>query len=87
MYVRTLLLAGGLLLAGLGASHAAEFVTAKVQSWDPASRTITLEDATTFQSVPAAITLPDTLAGQMVTINFRATEDGVQEIFSVEIQP
>ncbi|WP_417671978.1 hypothetical protein [Roseibium sp.] len=87
MYARTLLLAGSLLLAGLGATHAADFVTAKVQSWDPASRTLILDDETQFQAVPDSIVLPETLAGQMVTINYNASEDGVQEILSIEIQP
>ena len=87
MYARTVLFAGGLLLAGFTATHAAEFVTAKVSSWNPASRTLVLGDATQFHSVPDTITLPDQLAGQTVTVNFVATEDGIQKIVSINVQP
>ncbi|WP_289034443.1 hypothetical protein [uncultured Roseibium sp.] len=88
MYARTLLFAGCLLLTGIGAIHAADFVTAKIASWNPASRTLVLDDRTEFHDIPAEIALPDNLSiGQTVTINYIGSEDGIQEILSVEVQP
>lgn len=87
------LLAGGLALAGLlvggtGPSQAADHVTSTVHTWDPAARTLVLGDRTQFQSIPADIALPRNIpAGQVVTITYLGSEDGVSKILSVRLQP
>ena len=86
MYARTLLLAGSLLLAGFGACQAADFVTAKITSWDPVSRTLVLADKTRVESIPADVAVPEMIAaGQSVTVSYIGSEDGIQQVLSVEI--
>ncbi|WP_417690917.1 hypothetical protein [Roseibium sp.] len=80
------LVAAALLVSGL--AQAADFVTSRVKSWDPVSRTLVLTDKTQFQSIPSDIILPDAIqAGQTVTVSYIGSEDGVSKLLSIRIQP
>ncbi len=74
----------GLLAASI-APALADSVTAKAISWDPAQRTITLEDLSQFASIPAEVAVPDIKAGDVVTVDFEQLDNGYDTINSVTI--
>ena len=84
MSARALLLAAGFVAASLTPALC-ESVTATVTGWDAASRTITLEDNSQFASIPGTVTVPNLKQGDEVTVNFEASESGVEAINSVTI--
>jgi hypothetical protein len=85
MKTRALLLGCGLLAASFGPAFA-DNLTATVTNWDTVSRTMTLEDMSQFAEIPKEVAVPgDLKAGDRVTIDFEATEDGVQAINSITI--
>jgi hypothetical protein len=85
MFARALLVGGGLLMASLSPAFAAS-VTATVQGWDPASRTLTLEDMSQFTGIPAAVAVPSDLSvGDTVTIDFEGSDTGGAGVNSIVI--
>ena len=84
MMTRALLIAGSLLVASFCPALADE-VTAKVTDWNPATRTITLEDQSQFANIAKDVAVPDLQAGDEVTIKYQADEDGIQAINSVTV--
>lgn len=89
MNTRTLLVAAGLLAASV-APVLAGSVTAKVQSWDPAARTITLQDHSQFMDIAPSVAVPVGLtAGDSVTVKYGEIpeSDGLQAVTSVTRLP
>lgn len=85
MPLRSAFLAAGLLAASLTPAFA-DSVTAKVNSWDAASRTITLEDKSQFVGIPGTAGFPqDITPGSTVTIQYQGSESGVDAIDSVKV--
>jgi hypothetical protein len=85
MTTRAYLMAAALLTASFSPALA-DSVTANVQAWDSASRTITLEDNSMFMDIPAKISVPTELkAGDNVTVDFEASESGIEAYNSVTI--
>jgi hypothetical protein len=85
MITRAVLLAGGLLAASF-APALCDSVTATAVAWDPTSRTITLDDKSQFSAIPKTITVPDDLsAGDQVTIDYEALDNGVDSYNSVTV--
>ena len=85
MTTRVFLVAAGLLAASYGAATA-DSVIANVKAWDPASRTITLEDNSMFMSIPTSVSVPaDLKEGDNVTVDYDAAEDGVEAYNAVTI--
>jgi hypothetical protein len=85
MLARALFLGAGLLAASLGPARS-DSVTALVAAWDPVSRTITLEDKSQFADIPADVAVPPTLrAGDEVTVEYEATENGIEAINRIEV--
>lgn len=82
MKTRALLVGAGLLAASLGPALA-DNVTSDVDNWDSASRTLTLKDKSQFVGIAKAVAVPDLRAGDQVTVDYDATEDGVQAINSI----
>ena len=82
MSTRALIIAAGLLAASFTPALA-ESITANVANWDAANRTIVFEDQSML-TIPATTAVPtDLAAGDQVTIDFEATEDGAQAVNSV----
>jgi hypothetical protein len=73
-----------LLLASLGPALA-DSVTATITAWDATGRTITLEDQSQFAAIPKEVAVPDLKAGDQVTVDYYADEDGVQAINSITL--
>ena len=84
MTTRALLIAGGLLVASFSPTLADQ-VTARVTDWNPATRTITLDDQSQFANIAKDVAVPDLKAGDDVTIKYQADEDGIQAIDSITI--
>jgi hypothetical protein len=84
MNMRVLLIGSGLLLASLGPALA-DSVTASVISWDPAQRTITLEDFSQFAGIPATVKVPDINPGDVVTVDYEAYDNGYDSINSITV--
>jgi hypothetical protein len=84
MMTRAFLVAGGLLVASIGPAFC-ESITATVTGWDSVTRTITLEDMSKFSDIPATVTVPSLKAGDQVTIDYRASESGVDDIDAITI--
>lgn len=82
MKTHALLLGLGLLAASV-APALADSVTAAVNTWDAANRTLTLADKSQFMNIASEVAVPDLRAGDQVTIDYNATEDGVQAINSI----
>ncbi len=82
MKTRALLVSVGLLAASFGPAFA-DNVTATVDGWDVASRTLTLEDKSQFMSIPQEVAVPDLRAGDQVTVDYYGDEDGYQAIYSI----
>ena len=74
------------LLAASMAPALADSMTAKVISWDPAERTITFEDFSQFASIPKEVAVPDIKAGDVVTVDYEALDNGYDTINSVTIK-
>jgi hypothetical protein len=86
MSPHAMLMAAGLIAASLSPALA-DSVTAKVRSWDPITRTLTLEDQSQFVDVPSAIVMPQTVQpGTTATIIYEGSESGVDAINSVTIK-
>jgi len=84
MSVRATLAATGLLVASLAPAYA-ENVTATVSGWDPTGRTITLQDQSQFMSIPGKVVIPQGLkVGERISVEYEASENGVDEIVSIE---
>ena len=84
MLTRALLVAGGLLAASIGPALS-DSVTASAISWNAAQRTITLEDFSQFAGIPDTVKVPDIKAGDVVTIDYEALDNGYDSINSVTI--
>ncbi len=82
MLTRALFLAAGLLAAG---PAFADSVTAAVTEWNAATRTITLEDRSQFAAIPATVAVPALKAGDEITVDYYADEDGVQAINAITV--
>nr|MEC9418478.1 hypothetical protein [Pseudomonadota bacterium] len=87
MAIRGFVLGAAFLAAGL-APATADSVTTSVETWNPATRTLVLSDKTQFQTISSSVAVPDTLAaGKTVTIHYNGSENGVDSILSIEVQP
>ena len=85
MNARALLLSTGLIMGSFGSAYA-DNVTATVHTWDPASRTLTLEDQTQFVHIPSKVVIPPGLkANDRVTIEFEGSENGVDDIEHIKL--
>ena len=84
MKTRALLVGVGLLAASFGPALA-DNVTAAVDNWNAASRTLTLEDKSQFSNIAKEVAVPEVRAGDQVTVNYYGDEDGVQEIYSITV--
>jgi hypothetical protein len=85
MMTRAFLVAAGLLAASVGPALC-ESLTATVIDWDVANRTITIEDFSKFSNIAASVAVPPSLkAGDMVTIEYRASESGVDGVDSITL--
>jgi len=84
MKTRALLVSVGLLAASFGPAIA-DNVTAAVDNWDAASRTLTLEDKSQFSNIAKEVAVPDLKAGDQVTVDYYADEDGIQAINSITV--
>jgi hypothetical protein len=84
MSARALLVAAGLLAASIGPALS-DSVTATVTAWDAASRTITLEDQSQFASIPTTVQVPDLNAGDQVTVDYIAYDNGVDTYNSITV--
>jgi len=84
MTARALLVAGGLLIASFSPALA-DSVTANVAEWNATTRTITLEDRSQFADIPAEVTVPPLQAGDEVTVDYYADEDGIQAINAITV--
>lgn len=82
MKTRALLVSVGLLAVSFGPA-VADNVTAAVDSWDPASRTLTLEDKSQFMNIAKEVAVPELKTGDVVTIDYYADEDGIQAINAI----
>lgn len=84
MITRSLLLAGGLLAASIGPAFC-DSVTATVSAWDASTRTITLEDYSQFSGIPTTVKVPDIKAGDQVTVDYEASDNGVDSYNSITV--
>jgi len=85
MTARALFVAAGLLAASLTPALA-DSVTAIVTDWNQVTRTITLEDRSQFADIPKEVAVPQDLkAGDEVTVDYLAAEDGVEGYNSITI--
>jgi archaellum component FlaG (FlaF/FlaG flagellin family) len=85
MMTRAYFVAAGLLAASFTPAFA-DSVTAVVADWNQASRTITLEDKSQFADIPKEVAVPhDLKAGDEVTVDYLAAEDGVEGYTAITI--
>jgi hypothetical protein len=84
MIMRALLVTGGLLAASIGPALS-DSITAAVVDWDAADRTITLEDYSQFASIPGTVTVPELKAGDVITVDYSALDNGYDTINSVTV--
>lgn len=84
MTTRALLIGAGLLAASFGPALA-DNVTGTVNGWDAASRTLTLNDMSQFMNIAKEVAVPDVRAGDLVTVDFYADEDGIQAINAITV--
>ncbi|MGH6727725.1 MAG: hypothetical protein ACREB8_14460 [Pseudolabrys sp.] len=85
MITRAFLVAGGLLAVSLTPALA-ENLSATVTAWEPVTRTITLDDLSQFADIPKTVAIPASLkAGDAVTVDYEAGENGYEAINSVTI--
>jgi hypothetical protein len=84
MIMRALLVTGGLLAASIGPALS-DSITAAVTDWDAAGRTITLEDYSQFASIPGTVTVPDIKAGDVITVDYSALDNGYDAINSITV--
>ncbi|MCF8475870.1 MAG: hypothetical protein K9G60_02495 [Pseudolabrys sp.] len=84
MSARALLLAAGFVAASFTPAFC-ESVTATVTNWDAASRTITLDDNSQFASIPNTVMVPNLKQGDEVTVDFEASESGIEAINSITV--
>jgi hypothetical protein len=82
MTARALFVAAGLLAASFTPAFA-DSVTAIVADWNPATRTITLEDPSQFADIPAEVAVPPLLPGDEVTVDYLASENGIEGYNSI----
>jgi hypothetical protein len=86
MMTRALFVAAGLFAAGFTPALA-DSVTAAVTEWNQAARTLTLEDRSQFADIPATVVVPPQLkAGDQITVDYYADEDGIQAINAITIE-
>lgn len=80
-------LAAGLLAVGL-VPASADNVTATVSHWDAQNRVLTLNDNSQFMDIPAKFALPgDLKPGSRVSIDYNASENGVDAITGIKVLP
>ncbi len=84
MKTRAFLVGLGLLTASVAPAFA-DNVTATVNGWDAISRTITLNDMSQFAEIPKEVAVPNLKAGDLVTVDYYADEDGVQAIYAITV--
>ncbi len=84
MSARALFLAAGFVAASFTPAFC-DSVTATVTGWDAANRTITLEDNSQFAEIPTTVAVPVLKQGDEVTVNFEASESGIEAINSVTV--
>jgi predicted Zn-dependent protease len=84
MTARALFVAASLLAASFTPAFA-DSVTAIVADWNPATRTITLEDRSQFADIPAEVSVPPMQPGDEVTVEYLAAEDGVEGYNSITV--
>ena len=84
MSARALFLAAGFVAASFTPALC-DSVTATVTGWDAANRTITLEDNSQFAEIPKTVAVPTLKQGDEVTVNFEASESGIEAINSVTV--
>jgi predicted Zn-dependent protease len=84
MTARALFVAAGLLAASFTPTFA-DSVTAIVADWNATTRTITLEDRSQFADIPAEVKVPPMQAGDEVTVDYLAAEDGVEGYNSITV--
>jgi hypothetical protein len=87
MALRGFLLGAAFMSAGL-LPAAADSVTSTVANWNPTTRTLVLADKTQFQTISDKVAVPaEIAAGMTVTIVYKGSENGVDSILSIEVQP
>jgi predicted Zn-dependent protease len=84
MTARSLIVAAGLLAASFTPAFA-DSDTAVVTDWNQVTRTITLEDRSQFADIPAEVKVPPMQAGDEVTVDYLAAEDGVEGYNSITV--
>ena len=78
-------LAAVALLAASFTPALADNVTATVTGWNENTRTLTLQDQSQFVDIPGKIAMPQGLkAGDRISIEFEGSENGVDDIISVQ---
>jgi ABC-type Fe3+-hydroxamate transport system substrate-binding protein len=84
MTTRALFVAAGLLAASFSPALA-DSVTAGVIAWDPAGRTITLEDYSQFAAIPDTVAVPAIKEGDVITVDYSALDNGYDTINSITV--
>jgi hypothetical protein len=84
MKTRAFLVSLGLLAASLGPALA-DNVSATVDNWNATTRTLTLDDKSQFADIPKEVAVPDLKAGDRVTVDYYADEDGIQAINAITV--
>jgi hypothetical protein len=84
MKTRAFLVSLGLLAVSFGPALA-DNVSATVDGWDATTRTLTLDDKSQFADIPKEVAVPDLKAGDRVTVDYYADEDGIQAINAITV--
>lgn len=85
MSARAIILAAGLVAASFTPAFCDSF-TAAVTDWDAANRTITLEDKSKVMSIAPTVAVPNLHAGDVVTVDYNGSENGIDSINSITIE-
>lgn len=64
----------------------ADNFTARVISYDPAVRTIIFDDFSQLVGIPTTVAIPDIRKGDVVTVDFEASENGYEAINLITIK-
>jgi hypothetical protein len=85
MTTRALLVGCGLMMTSLTPAFADNF-TATVVSYDPVLRTITFDDQSQLASIPATVAVPEIKKGDVVTVDFEASENGYESVNAITVK-
>jgi hypothetical protein len=73
------------LLAASFSPALANSITATVDSWDASHRILTLDRRSQFADIPKEVAVPDLTAGDRMTVDYYADEDGIQAINAITV--